>query len=105
MVAGRCYPRDVLIELMKLCQKYRIHLISDEIYALSVFENPEAPDAPGFVSILSIDTRNIIDPHLVHVLWGMSKVRIGAGLGCCLNPKKANPFGRILAQMDSGLAV
>ena len=59
---------------MKFCQKYRIHLISDEIYALSVFENPEAPGAPDFVSVLSIDTKDIIDPHLVHVLWGMSKV-------------------------------
>lgn len=59
---------------MKFCQKYQIHLISDEIYALSVFENPEAPDAPGFVSALSIDMTGIIDPHLVHVLWGMSKV-------------------------------
>jgi aspartate/methionine/tyrosine aminotransferase len=67
----------VLVELMKLCQKYQIHLISDEIYALSVFKNPEAPNAPGFVSVLSIDTTDIIDPHLVHVLWGMSKVRNG----------------------------
>lgn len=59
---------------MKFCQKYQIHLISDEIYGLSIFENPEAPDAPGFVSVLSIETTGIIDPHLVHVLWGMSKV-------------------------------
>lgn len=73
---GRCYPRDVLIGLMKFCQRHKIHLISDEIYALSVWENPEASDAVTFESVLSIDTTGIIDPGLVHVLWGMSKVRL-----------------------------
>lgn len=33
---GRCYLRDVIVRLMRLCQKYKIYLISDEIYALSV---------------------------------------------------------------------
>lgn len=59
---------------MKFCQRHKIHLISDEIYALSVWQNPEAPDAVTFESVLSIDTTGIIDPGLVHVLWGMSKV-------------------------------
>ncbi|KAK2612795.1 hypothetical protein QQS21_001247 [Conoideocrella luteorostrata] len=72
---GRCYPRNVLIAFMKLCQKYQIHLLSDEIYALSVFENRVDRDeaAVAFESVLSIDTAGIIDPGLVHVLWGMSK--------------------------------
>ncbi|OMP85363.1 1-aminocyclopropane-1-carboxylate synthase-like protein 1 [Diplodia seriata] len=71
---GRCYSRDVIIALMKLCQKHRIHLVSDEIYALSVWHNPEAQDAPPpFTSVLSIDPTNIIDPALVHAMWGMSK--------------------------------
>lgn len=73
---GHCYPREVLIGLMKLCQKHNIHLISDEIYALSVWQNPEVPDAVTFESVLSIDTTGIIDPGLVHVLWGMSKVSL-----------------------------
>jgi aspartate/methionine/tyrosine aminotransferase len=72
---GRCYPREVIIKLMQLCQKYQIHLISDEIYALSVFENTvdEYPPPAKFESALSIDLNDIIDPKLVHVLWGMSK--------------------------------
>ncbi|KAJ5459752.1 uncharacterized protein N7458_001304 [Penicillium daleae] len=72
---GRCYPREVIIMLMQLCQKYQIHLISDEIYALSVFENTvdEHPPPVKFESALSIDLKGIIDPKLVHVLWGMSK--------------------------------
>ncbi|KAF2180367.1 aminotransferase [Zopfia rhizophila CBS 207.26] len=83
---GRCYPKETIIELMKLCQKYNIHLISDEIYAFSVWKNTidELKEEPvGFQSVLSIDTKGIIDPGLAHVLWGMSKdfgangVRIG----------------------------
>lgn len=72
---GRCYSRGVLIALMKLCQKYKVHFISDEIYALSVWENTvdEHPPAIPFESALSIDTAGVIDPDLVHVLWGMSK--------------------------------
>lgn len=72
---GRCYPRDVIIALMRLCQKYSIHFISDEIYALSVWENKvdEHPPPVKYESALSIDLNGIIDPRLVHVLWGLSK--------------------------------
>lgn len=72
---GRCYSRETLVKLMRLCQKYQIHLISDEIYALSVWENTidHHPPPTKFESALSIDLKGIIDPRLVHVLWGMSK--------------------------------
>ncbi|CAG7918391.1 unnamed protein product [Penicillium olsonii] len=72
---GRCYSREVLIKIMRLCQKYQVHLISDEIYALSIFENTvdDHPAPVPFESALSIDPAGIIDPGLVHVLWGMSK--------------------------------
>jgi hypothetical protein len=73
---GRCFPREVLREYMRFCQRHQLHLLSDEIYALSVWENPDFPDAPGFTSVLSIDIKGVIDPSLVHVLWGMSKVRV-----------------------------
>lgn len=83
---GRCYPHKALVDMMKFCQKYQIHLISDEIYALSVFENnvDSHPAATPFESIFSIDPTDLIDPALVHVLWGMSKdfgangIRLGA---------------------------
>ncbi|KAF9888599.1 hypothetical protein FE257_008531 [Aspergillus nanangensis] len=83
---GRCYPKEVIIKLMRFCQKYNIHLISDEIYALSIWENSvdQAPAPVVFESALSIDPTGIIDPKLVHVLWGMSKdfgangLRLGA---------------------------
>ncbi|KAF5027680.1 hypothetical protein F66182_164 [Fusarium sp. NRRL 66182] len=83
---GRCYSRHALIALMKLCQKHKIHFISDEIYALSVWPNTvdQSPPPVLFESALSIDTAGVIDPALVHVLWGMSKdfgangIRVGA---------------------------
>ena len=70
---GRCYSQETLLAFMGLCQRYSIHLVVDEIYALSVFPNPDAPSAEPFTSALSIDTANIIDPALVHVVWGLSK--------------------------------
>jgi 1-aminocyclopropane-1-carboxylate synthase len=84
---GRCYPRETLVALMRLCQTHCIHLISDEIYALSTWHNPEYPDATAFTSVLSIDGANIIAPELVHVLWGMSKDFGANGLriGCVIS--------------------
>jgi aspartate/methionine/tyrosine aminotransferase len=76
MWIGECYSREALVAIMKLCQKHRIHFVSDEIYALSKYENEEAPDAPTFTSALSIPLDGVIDPELVHVLYGMSKVLI-----------------------------
>ena len=72
---GRCYTRDTIIELLKLCQQYQIHFVSDEIYGLSVWQNKvdTEPPAVKFESVLSIDLQNIIDPSLVHVLYGVSK--------------------------------
>lgn len=72
---GRCYAKEIIVELMKLCQRYKIHLLSDEIYALSIFKNTvdSSPPPAPFESVLSIDPTDIIDPSLIHVLWGMSK--------------------------------
>ncbi|KAM0719508.1 hypothetical protein Q7P37_003637 [Cladosporium fusiforme] len=72
---GRCYPRETLIGLLRLCQRHRIHLISDEIYALSVWSKDLANGqrCEHFESCLSLATPDIIDPSLVHVVWGMSK--------------------------------
>jgi aspartate/methionine/tyrosine aminotransferase len=83
---GRCYPRTTVDGLMRLCQSRQMHLISDEIYALSVWKNRVDNDVPftPFESLLSRDTCGLIDPALVHVLWGMSKdfgangLRVGA---------------------------
>lgn len=72
---GRCYPREVLLEYLKLCEKYQIHLVSDEIYGLTVWQNKEdkSPPQVPFHSILSFDLNGIINPALVHAIWGTSK--------------------------------
>jgi xeroderma pigmentosum group C-complementing protein len=83
---GRCYPRETLEALLRFCQKYQIHLISDEIYAMSVYEDDDFDS--GFVSILSIDPTKLgVDPALIHVLYGMSKDFAAAGLrlGCLIS--------------------
>ncbi|KAH6615391.1 1-aminocyclopropane-1-carboxylate synthase 1 [Boeremia exigua] len=82
---GRCYPRETLEAIMRFCNKYSIYLISDEIYAFSVYYTDES--TPGFTSILSIDLAGIIDSQLVHVLYGFSKDFAAAGLrlGCLVS--------------------
>jgi 1-aminocyclopropane-1-carboxylate synthase len=59
---------------MRFCQKHNIHLISDEIYALTTFPTNDIPNPTPFTSLLSIPKYGIIDLSLCHVLHGMSKV-------------------------------
>jgi aspartate/methionine/tyrosine aminotransferase len=90
---GRCYPREALLEYLGLCEKYQMHFISDEIYGLSVWENVEdssPPQAP-FYSILSVDLVGVINPALVHVLWGTSKDFGANGLRVACLISQANP--------------
>ncbi|OOQ81704.1 aspartate aminotransferase [Penicillium brasilianum] len=84
---GRCYPEHVLKEYLKFCSRNGLHLISDEIYALSVWDNPRLPNAPGFRSVLSINQEGIIDPSFVHTVWGLSKDFGATGLriGCLVS--------------------
>jgi aspartate/methionine/tyrosine aminotransferase len=74
LLTARCYPRETMVEYMRLCQKYQIHLVSDEIYALTTFPTEDIPNPTPFTSLLSIPKGNLIDPSLCHVLHGMSKV-------------------------------
>jgi aspartate/methionine/tyrosine aminotransferase len=69
-----CYPRNIVESLLQFCEKHNLQFISDEIYALSIFPNPEVRQNVGFVSALSIDLDRIgVDPSRVHVVWSMSK--------------------------------
>ncbi|KAI9841470.1 MAG: hypothetical protein M1837_000688 [Sclerophora amabilis] len=80
---GQCYPPETLKALLQFCQKHQLHLVSDEVYALSVFDSGR-PNALPFSSVLSIDLAGLIDTHLVHVLYGLSKDFAAGGLrlGC-----------------------
>lgn len=75
---GRCYPRSVLIAYAQFCERHNLHLLSDELYALSLYTSsdfPTIPDETGFYSMLSFDWRaeHGVDPGRIHVLYGMSK--------------------------------
>ncbi|EMC98346.1 hypothetical protein BAUCODRAFT_121220 [Baudoinia panamericana UAMH 10762] len=51
---GRCYPRDTIIASMRLCSKYGIHLLSDELYAMLIYDVSNK-DAVPFTSALFFD--------------------------------------------------
>ncbi|KAG4263774.1 hypothetical protein FPRO03_09050 [Fusarium proliferatum] len=88
---GRCYTPEVLKAYMQFCQKHNLHLISDEVYALSVWKNPEAPGAPDFTSALAVNPDGLIDRDLLHVLWGMGKDfgSCGIRIGCLISRNEA----------------
>jgi len=67
---GQTYPPATLAGLIALAAKYSIHLISDEIYALSTFL-VVGREAEKFTSVLALPAAR---PDLVHVLYGISKV-------------------------------
>lgn len=68
---GRCYSREFLIALLKFAAKYDLHMYSDEIYALSTWDEPTMTP---FTSLLSIDFKKEagVDPS-VFILYSMSK--------------------------------
>jgi len=75
---------------MELCNKHKIHLLMDEIYALSVFDIPD-PKATRFKSISTFDTDKYIDPNYLHLLYGMSKDHAAGGMRLgCLYTKNAD---------------
>ena len=109
---GRCYSRETLVELMRFCGKYEIHFISDEIYALSVWENTvdyatqsptpfisalsiplASPNVPASAasSITSPPTSPTIPPHLLHLTWGLSKDFGANGLRLGILISQSNP--------------
>jgi aspartate/methionine/tyrosine aminotransferase len=89
---GICYPPEVVTEIVEWCRDHEIHLVSDEIYAGSIYR----PDQSNFVSTLELassssttennenENGNLgIGPyiHLVYALskdFALSGLRVGA---------------------------
>ncbi|KAF2014421.1 PLP-dependent transferase [Aaosphaeria arxii CBS 175.79] len=87
-----CYPKSVLEACLRFCEKHDLHFISDEIYALSIFPNPEITENHQFVSALSINLDSIgVDPSRVHVVWSMSKDFGQSGFRMGVTVTQANP--------------
>jgi aspartate/methionine/tyrosine aminotransferase len=76
---SRCYPKKTLLDLMEFCQEHSLHLIVDEIYALTDL-NVAQEKAHPFVSALSLTEPLVpegavkVDPSRVHVVWSASKL-------------------------------
>lgn len=63
---GTSYSPELLRKIFAVCARHQMHVIVDEIYALSVFDT-SAPHQ----SVLSLD--DLPDPEKTHVLWGLTK--------------------------------
>ncbi|GIJ86444.1 hypothetical protein Asppvi_005333 [Aspergillus pseudoviridinutans] len=88
---GQCYSQEALRRCAQFCQQLNLHLVCDELYALSCFR-PDEVKANGFTSILSLDLESCgVDPSRVHTVWSLSKDFgcSGLRLGCTIS--QANP--------------
>ncbi|XP_054828806.1 1-aminocyclopropane-1-carboxylate synthase-like protein 1 isoform X1 [Eublepharis macularius] len=63
---GDIYSLSELNEYLEFAKRYELHVIVDEIYMLSVFD-----DSASFHSVLEMD--RLPDPERTHVMWGISK--------------------------------
>lgn len=71
---GRTYSRQDLINFMIFASRHDIHIIYDEIYALSTFTHiANKTKEDPFISALSLPYKEYINPSLVHIVYGMSK--------------------------------
>lgn len=72
---GQCYSRETILSYARFCERHNLHLISDEVYAYSVFPTSDDRHPEPFVSAFSIDFRKEADcdPGRVHILYGSSK--------------------------------
>ncbi|XP_033758344.1 1-aminocyclopropane-1-carboxylate synthase-like protein 1 [Pecten maximus] len=61
---GKAYNPHELQQLMTFCKREELHVIADEIYALTT------QGQGGFTSVLSL---SIPDPQRTHFVWGLSK--------------------------------
>ncbi|KAI1300513.1 hypothetical protein EDD11_006172 [Mortierella claussenii] len=107
---GRNIPREVIIGFLKFASKNQLHILFDEIYALSVFDHElkgqakeEQPDDTPFISVLSLpNIEDYCEKELVHVAYGMSKDFCLNGFRCgCL----VSPWNRELLNAMRSIAV
>ena len=78
---GQCYPRHILEECLRFCQRRGLHLISEEVFGLSTFHPADRPESHPFVSALVLDPIALdCDPARLHVVWSMSKDFASAGI-------------------------
>ncbi|OAT04900.1 SirI protein [Blastomyces gilchristii SLH14081] len=85
---GQCYPQEVLEACLKFCQRREIHMVSDEVYAMTTFSCAEISDPTPFISVLSLDAGALqCDRSRIHMIWGTSKDFgvSGCRMGCIVS--------------------
>jgi aspartate/methionine/tyrosine aminotransferase len=72
---GRFYSREALVEIARFCGERGLHLVSDEIFAMSCFDSEEEGGLDTFTSVLSIpdDVEKNVKKENIHALYGASK--------------------------------
>ncbi|GFT54457.1 1-aminocyclopropane-1-carboxylate synthase-like protein 1 [Nephila pilipes] len=70
---GSVYSPELLLEIFSFCNEHNLHVIVDEVYALSTFS-----EGPQFHSTLKFP--DLPNKEKVHVLYGISKDFGSAGL-------------------------
>ncbi|XP_075423359.1 1-aminocyclopropane-1-carboxylate synthase-like protein 1 [Ascaphus truei] len=63
---GDIYSSSEMMEFLEFAKRHTLHVIVDEIYMLSVYD-----ESATFHSVLSLD--KLPDPQRTHVMWGISK--------------------------------
>ncbi|XP_048401051.1 1-aminocyclopropane-1-carboxylate synthase-like protein 1 isoform X2 [Stegostoma tigrinum] len=70
---GDIYSAKEMREFLEFANRYKLHVIVDEVYMLSIFG-----DVDSFQSVLSFD--KLPDPQRTHVMWGISKDFAASGI-------------------------
>uniref|UniRef100_A0A8C1H530 Aminotransferase class I/classII large domain-containing protein n=1 Tax=Cyprinus carpio carpio TaxID=630221 RepID=A0A8C1H530_CYPCA len=70
---GEVYSSEEMISFLEFAKMHKLHVIVDEIYMLSVFNETDT-----FHSVLSLD--GLPDPQRTHIMWGVSKDFAMAGM-------------------------
>jgi len=73
---------------MRFAENHKLHLISDEVYALSTFDNGVGRNTP-FTSVLSIDRTDLISDDRLQVFYGMMQGI--AHISTSLSPPLSSP--------------
>ncbi|XP_045681683.1 1-aminocyclopropane-1-carboxylate synthase-like protein 1 [Phyllostomus hastatus] len=63
---GDIYSPEELREYLEFAKRHELHVVVDEVYMLSVFE-----ESAGYHSVLSLE--RLPDPQRTHVMWAASK--------------------------------
>lgn len=70
---GRCYSKQTILEIAKFCSEHNLHLISDEVFAMSSFDNGVDKGLDTFTSALTVPNDGQYGLNNIHVLYGASK--------------------------------